>query len=115
MWLRITRVWLPLGLAVIGIVMMVLGHGDYKSLLANRNSILSGLGMGMELLALCVALLNWFVRLTLTSDVDRESEEWAREFLVEHGHWPSDSELRTHRQAGADVIGEGPGMRQRGF
>jgi hypothetical protein len=90
-WLRVTRLWLPLALVVGGIVLMVLGHGHYTSFVANRDSLLSGLGMCLELIALSVALLNWFVRLTMQSDKDRDREDWARDYFTRTGRWPGDS------------------------
>jgi hypothetical protein len=88
--LRATRVGVPIALVVAGIVMMVLGHGDYTSLLANRDSLLSGLGMGLELVALSVLLLNWMIRLTMEGDKDAERDEWARDYYARTGHWPGE-------------------------
>jgi TRAP-type C4-dicarboxylate transport system permease small subunit len=90
MLLRATRVWLPLALVAAGIVMMVMGHGNYTSLLANRDSLLSGLGMGLVLVAACVAMVNWMIRLTTSSDKDREREEWARDYFTRTGRWPGE-------------------------
>lgn len=92
LWLHLTRWWLPLALVAAGVVLMVLGHGRYTSFVANRDSTLSGLGMCMELIALCVWLLNWMVRLTLQSDSERNREEWARDYFTRTGRWPGDRE-----------------------
>ena len=36
-WLSATRVWLPLGIVVAGLVLIVIGHGTYSNL-ANTHS-----------------------------------------------------------------------------
>ena len=96
-WLLLSvRVVLPLLLVAGGIVLMVMGHGDYTSITANRNSLLSATGMALVIIAAMVALLNWFIRLTLTSDKDRDREEWARDYFTRTGHWPGEGGGPAH-------------------
>ena len=40
--------------------------------------------------AIAVFLLNWFFRLGVTGDVERDREEQARQFFDRHGRWPDD-------------------------
>jgi hypothetical protein len=81
--LAVTRVWLPVAIAVAGVVAIVLGHG--------RTS-LAGAGVGLLLVALTVWMINWMFRLSVESNRDREDEERAREYFDRHGHWPDEEE-----------------------
>jgi hypothetical protein len=81
--LAVTRVWLPVGIAVAGVVAIVLGHG--------RTS-LAGAGVGLLLVALTVWMINWMFRLSVESNRDREVEERAREYFDRHGRWPDEDD-----------------------
>jgi hypothetical protein len=81
--LAVTRVWLPVGIAVAGVVAIVLGHG--------RTS-LAGAGVGLLLVALTVWMINWMFRLSVESNRDREVEERAREYFDRHGRWPGEDD-----------------------
>src|SRR5579875_169832 len=74
-----TRVALPLLLVAIGAVLIVMGHGHYTNVLANRDSLYSGVGVGFIVIALMVALLNWMLRMNQDDVADRVREEQARE------------------------------------
>jgi protein-S-isoprenylcysteine O-methyltransferase Ste14 len=87
--LKFTRVWLPLAIAVAGIVLLVIGHGSYSQL-ANTHSLESAAGVGLLIVALIVWMLNWLFRLSLRSNEDREEEERAREYFDRTGQWPDD-------------------------
>jgi hypothetical protein len=50
--------------------------------------------MGM---AIAVFLMNVFFRIGVSGDVDRDSEEEARRFLDEHGHWPDEQPAPSER------------------
>ncbi|HEY8765004.1 MAG TPA: hypothetical protein VIM18_12490 [Solirubrobacteraceae bacterium] len=79
--LTVTRVWLPLMIALAGAVAIVLGHA---------RTPLAGAGVGLLVIALIVWMLNWMFRLSVQSNRDRESEERAREYFDDHGHWPGE-------------------------
>jgi hypothetical protein len=81
--LSLTRVWLPIGIAVAGVVAIVLGHG---------RTTLAGAGVGLVLVALTVWMINWMYRLSVASNLDREREELAREYFDLHGRWPDEEE-----------------------
>jgi protein-S-isoprenylcysteine O-methyltransferase Ste14 len=87
--LSLTRVWLPLVIAVVGLVLIVLGHGSYSDL-ANSRSLESAAGVALLLVALCVWMLNWMYRLSVRSNEDREYEERAREYFDRTGRWPDE-------------------------
>lgn len=79
--LALTRVWLPLVIALAGVVAIVLGHG--------RTS-LAGAGVGLLIIALIVWMINWMFRMSMESTRDREIEEEAREYFDRHGRWPDE-------------------------
>lgn len=87
--MSLTRVWLPLAIALVGVVLIVLGHGSYSDL-ANRRSLESAAGVALLLVALCVWMLNWMYRLSVTSNEEREYEERAREHFDRTGRWPDE-------------------------
>jgi len=79
--LTFTRVLLPLGIAVAGVVAIVLGHG--RTALAAAGVVLLGT-------AVIVWMINWLFRMSIESNRDREQEEEARRYFDEHGRWPDD-------------------------
>jgi protein-S-isoprenylcysteine O-methyltransferase Ste14 len=89
--LSATRVWLPLAIAIGGIVLIVIGHGSYSQL-ANSRSLESAAGVALLIVALIVWMLNWMYRLSVRSNEDREDEERAREYYDLTGHWPDEDE-----------------------
>src|ERR1700733_8987243 len=79
--LSIARVWLPVSLAVVGLVLAVIGHGK---------TTVAALGVFLILVALTVWLINMMFRLSVQSNRDREREEEARDYFERYGHWPGD-------------------------
>jgi len=77
LWLTLTRVWLPIAIAVAGVVAIVVGGGT--------DSGTSATGVGLLIVALIVWLLNWMFRLSVASNRDREREEEARRYFDIHG------------------------------
>jgi ABC-type transport system involved in cytochrome bd biosynthesis fused ATPase/permease subunit len=75
------RVLLPLGLAVAGVVAIVIGHA--KTAVAGAGVVLLGI-------AVMVWMLNWLFRMSLDSNRDREREEEARDYYTRTGHWPDE-------------------------
>jgi protein-S-isoprenylcysteine O-methyltransferase Ste14 len=89
--LTATRVWLPLAIAIAGVVLIVIGHGRYSDL-ANSASLESAVGVSLLLVALIVWMINWMFRLSVESNREREVEERAREYFDRTGHWPDEDE-----------------------
>ena len=87
--LQFTRVWLPIGIAALGVALIVLGHGSYSQL-ANTHSLESAAGVAIIIVAVIVWMINWLYRLGLSSNDDREEEERAREHFDRTGRWPED-------------------------
>jgi drug/metabolite transporter (DMT)-like permease len=83
------RIWLPLAIAVAGVVLIVIGHGHYSDL-ADTESLESGAGVSLLLVALIVWMVNWMFRLSVSSNRDREVEEQARDYFERTGHWPDE-------------------------
>ena len=88
-FMSLTRVWLPLAIAVGGIVLIVLGHGSYSTRPDTR-SLESGAGVALLVVAIIVWMLNWMYRLSVNSNRDRETEERAREYFDRTGRWPGE-------------------------
>jgi hypothetical protein len=81
--LKATRVWLPAGLAIVGLVLCVVGHGK---------TTIAAVGVCLILIALTVWLINWLFRLSVESNRDREHEEEARDYFDRYGHWPGEED-----------------------
>jgi ABC-type transport system involved in cytochrome bd biosynthesis fused ATPase/permease subunit len=79
--LVLARVWLPLTIAVAGVIAIVLGHGRTE---------LAGAGVVLLGIALIVWMINWLFRMSIDSNREREQEEQARRYFDEHGRWPDD-------------------------
>jgi hypothetical protein len=89
--LRATRLWLPLAIAVAGVVLIVVGGGDVRSTsFAGFGSSTAALGLVLIGVALIVWMVNWLLRLGVKSNRDRERDEAAREYFDEHGRWPDE-------------------------
>ncbi len=83
MLLTATRIWLPLAIALAGVVAIVLGHA--RTALAGAGVVLLGTG-------LIVWMINWMFRMSVESNREREQEEEAREYFDRHGHWPGEED-----------------------
>jgi ABC-type transport system involved in cytochrome bd biosynthesis fused ATPase/permease subunit len=80
--LSITRVWVPVGIALVGIVGIVIGGG--------RDDVIAGAGVSLVIVALIVWMVNWMYRMSVESNREREDEERAREYFDAHGRWPDE-------------------------
>jgi hypothetical protein len=80
--LAITRVWLPVAIAVVGIVAIIVGGG--------QDDIVAGAGVSLVICALIVWMINWMYRIGVQSNLEREEEERAREYFDRHGRWPDE-------------------------
>ncbi len=87
--LSFTRIWLPLAIGAVGVVLLIISHARYSDK-ANTGSLESGAGVALLLVALSVWMLNWMYRLSVGSNRDREVEEEAREYFDRTGHWPDE-------------------------
>jgi hypothetical protein len=80
-WLFFVRYGVPALIAVSGFVVM---------LAASDQDV--GIEIGAMLLgaAIAVFLLNFFFRMGVSGDRDRDREEEAREYFDRHGRWPDE-------------------------
>jgi Kef-type K+ transport system membrane component KefB len=81
--LAVTRVWVPVAIAVVGLVAILIGHG-------RTSSVSAAAGVSLIIVALTVWLINWLFRMSVESNRDREREERARQYFDRHGHWPGE-------------------------
>jgi hypothetical protein len=89
--LAATRVWLPLGIGIAGIVLIVAGQGRVGG--GNvLNDSLAAVGVALIIAALIVWMINWLFRMSVQSNRERELEEEAREFFARTGHWPDEED-----------------------
>jgi drug/metabolite transporter (DMT)-like permease len=89
MLLKATRLWLPVVIALLGVVSIVLGHGSLSTS-STTHALESAFGVSLLIVALIVWMLNWMYRMSLDSNRDREREEAARDYFTEHGRWPDE-------------------------
>jgi lysylphosphatidylglycerol synthetase-like protein (DUF2156 family) len=87
--LTLTRIWLPIGIAVAGVVLIVLGHASVSDQ-GSSHALEAGAGVALLIVAIIVWMLNWMFRMSIESNRDREDEERAREFFDVHGYWPDE-------------------------
>ena len=81
--LALTRLWLPVGIAVAGLVAILIGHGRTSSTWAAG-------GVSLIIVALIVWMINWMFRMSVESNRDRDREEEARRYFDRHGRWPDE-------------------------
>jgi hypothetical protein len=79
--LAATRVWVPVLIAIAGVVGIVIGHGSSSA---------AGAGVGLLIVAVIVWMINWMFRMSVESNRDRDREEAAREYFDRHGRWPDE-------------------------
>jgi protein-S-isoprenylcysteine O-methyltransferase Ste14 len=87
--LAVTRLWLPLGIAVGGLVLIVLGHASLSTH-TTSHALESAAGVALLIAAAIVWMINWMYRLSVQSNRDREREERAREYFDRTGRWPDE-------------------------
>ena len=84
--LAATRIWLPIAIAVAGVVAIVVGGARTTG----HGAILSAAGVALLIVALIVWMINWMYRMSIESNRDRDREERAREYFDRHGRWPDE-------------------------
>jgi hypothetical protein len=78
-WLLVgVRYVLPVASVIAGLVIMAFG-GEVD---------LEG-GAGFVSAGLAIYFLNWLFRIGADGDRERDTEQAARDYFNEHGHWPS--------------------------
>jgi heme A synthase len=86
--LTIARVWLPIGLAAAGVVLIVIGGARVKSDVLQSNT--AAYGLALVIIAMIVWMINWLFRMSIESNRDRDREEEAREHFDRTGKWPGE-------------------------
>jgi hypothetical protein len=80
-WLFFVRYGVPALIALSGIVVMIA---------ANDPDVGIEIGAMLVGAAIAVFLLNFFFRMGVSGDRERDREEEARQYFDEHGRWPDD-------------------------
>jgi hypothetical protein len=78
--LRIIRIWLPVVVCVLGVVLFIL---DPSADTAMGSAAIIGAGLS-------IWLLNVLFRMGVKGDQERDDEADARRFFDQHGHWPDE-------------------------
>lgn len=91
LWVRLLRWWIPLGLCVVGVVLMVADGFDTFGVSAF--AAFAGAGSSTW-------LINWLWRIGVSGDEEREREAKDRAFLARHARWPSSSERAFFNEHG---------------
>ena len=81
MLLRFVRYGIPFLIFVIGCIIPIVDPDEQRGIL---------IGSMFVGIAFAVILLNFFFRIGVEGDKDRDREERAREFFDEHGYWPDE-------------------------
>jgi hypothetical protein len=80
--MRWVRLWLPLGIIAGGIAVIVATGGSLEGWEGGAAIVGAGLS---------VWLLNFFFRVGVQGDRERDAEDAARDFYARHGHWPDEA------------------------
>jgi hypothetical protein len=86
--LNFWRIWLPLALCLLGVVVLILDGFD----LFGVDAFAAFVGAGLS-----VALTNFLWRIGIAGNRVRDDEEEARRYLADHGRWPDDGPPPPHR------------------
>jgi hypothetical protein len=82
--MRWVRVWLPVAILIAGVGMIVGTGGTIEGW--EGGGAMFGAGLS-------VWLLNFFFRVGVAGDRERDAEDRARAYYDEHGHWPDEAPL----------------------
>jgi hypothetical protein len=86
--LLIVRYGLGVAMVIAGLVLVVINPGGF-----GVDGFALAVGGGLSVL-----LINYLFRLGVSSNLDREQEEAARQYLEEHGVWPDEEERPSGRR-----------------
>jgi hypothetical protein len=78
---RALRWWIPATVCLIGVVIVV-AEGFTST---GVDAFFAFVGAGAS-----IWLINFLWRLGISGDAERDSEEAARVYLAQHGHWPDE-------------------------
>jgi hypothetical protein len=90
--MRWVRLWLPLGIIAGGVVAIVATGGSDVGWEGGAAIIGAGLS---------VWLLNFFFRVGVQGDRERDAEDAARDYYAEHGRWPDEEPAAPPEEPGA--------------
>jgi hypothetical protein len=103
--MRWVRTWLPLAIIVAGVASIIATGGAQWGFEGGMLLVSAGLS---------VWLLNFFFRVGVKGDLERDREDRARDFYDEHGHWPDEAPpARTEHTEPDTPRGAHPGSSDR--
>jgi hypothetical protein len=80
---RLLRVWLPAGLCLLGLVLLIVNGFD----LFGVSAFAAFVGAGSS-----IWLTNVLWRIGVSGDDERDREAQDRVYLAKHGHWPDEEQ-----------------------
>ncbi len=83
--MRLVRFWLPLGICVAGVAMLVVALILQDEIWGEGGALVLSAGLS-------VWLLNVLHRVGVRGDRERDRENEARAYFDRHGRWPDDRE-----------------------
>jgi len=83
--LRLVRLWLPLTVCVVGLVMILIGLLRSDDIWAEGGALMLSAGLS-------IWLLNILHRVGVRGDRERDREMEARRYFDEHGRWPDEKD-----------------------
>src|SRR5690348_7149850 len=90
--LRVTRVILPVLIALAGVALIVIGQASGGAAGTHgKSSIVAATGVGLIIAAVIAGTLDWMSRRSVESDRDRGDEKAARDYFDPRGHWPEET------------------------
>jgi hypothetical protein len=78
---RLMRIWIPLALCIIGVILLV--ADDFNGFGVSAFACFVGAGSSTW-------LINFLWRLGISGDDERDVEAKDREYLAKNGHWPDE-------------------------
>jgi hypothetical protein len=103
MRMKLVRTWLPVAIMVAGLVVAI--ATGFSETGAEGGALLVSAGLS-------VWLINLLYRIGVRGDRERDTEDRARDYFTEHGHWP-DEEARDRRTERSEPVDSGHDRRRR--
>jgi hypothetical protein len=101
--MKLVRTWLPVAIIAAGLVVAI--ATGFSETGAEGGALLVSAGLS-------VWLINLLYRIGVRGDRERDTEDRARAYFTEHGHWP-DEETGDRRTERSERVDSGHDRRRR--